>query len=295
MKPEIHPIQTNKLPLFEGLPHIKRKFAHPPGMIRPERLGKYELYYPEEVDDVIELSKLSPAGKNLLRGLREKGGVAWFGNQTDFDLGLNYGELYKTNFDTDVMNPVLQELAEKMQKIAKTREFSIDGVLAPEMSGIPQGRVFTSYINGAELHHVKKNIELLPNIPAVAVDSYTKGKTDTISLEGQTLEKLKTEGRTNLVLSDDIIDAGFMTRAVALLLQLARKQGFDINLVGIVSPIEKTYTNARKKIKKELGKEIPIFSVLQIEDIGILNETQAWIKVKGIAKAIPCNLSDFRR
>ncbi len=293
MRPEVHRIQKDSLPTLEGsIPHIKRTFIRPPGFLeRPEMLGSYGLYLPEEVDGAIEKSNLvSPGGKTLLRGLREMGGVALFGTGEEYDLGLNYGALYKTKVDEKIV-PVLEELAASMQGVADKRGYSVHAVLAPETSGVAQAKVFSSFLKGTECHPVKKNRDFSPI--KVALDSYTKGKTDILSLATEMLASLQAEGKTNIVLSDDIIDAGFMSQTVTLLLQLAQEQGYDVHLVGIVAPIEKTYTGAREHIQETLG-DIPVISALQIEDIGLLNDTQAWIKVFGIPKAIPCNLADFR-
>lgn len=296
MKPEVKKIEHSILPRHKetGLPHIKRVFVRPPGMEHPEILDRYKLYKPEEIQEAIRNApenEISTGGKQLLNGLLQFGGVGMFGTETDFDLGIDYDKLYKTKYKNKFVNPALQELANQMLQEADKEEYAIDGVLAPENSGIKQAAFFAAYLHDVDCISVKKNGHTSPF--AVAVDSYTQGKTDIISIASDIFSSMREEGQTNLVLSDDIIDSGVMTQAVALILQFAQEAHFDINLVGVVTPIEKTYTHARETIREKLG-DIPIFSSLKIEDIGLLSETEAWIKIKGIEKAIPCMLNDSR-
>ncbi len=281
MRPEAHRIKTEALPKFDGtIPHIKRTFMRPPGMETPEIVDRYGLYREDEVPQMIESSlSLSKGTKLLLTGLLKSGGVAKFGNEAGFDLGINYNEIYKDTYKGGVMKEALREIAEVTEEHARLEGYSVDAVLAPELSGIKQATVYSSFLKDADCVSVKKNGHNKSPM-SVAVDSYTQGKTDIISLAQSALEDMKREGRKNVVLSDDIIDSGVMTQAVALLIQLAQEQGYDIHLVGVVSPIEKLYTGAREKIQKELGRGVPIFSALQIEDIGLLSDSQAWIKVE---------------
>jgi adenine/guanine phosphoribosyltransferase-like PRPP-binding protein len=291
-RPEVKKIEIRNLPKHgeTNLPYIKRTFVHPPGMETPAVLSKYGLYKPEEIKDAIRNSELFSGSQIFLNGLLEGGGVALFGTEQNFDAGINYEDVYKIDYKHGVIDPALGELAIQMRQEAKKTNMSIDGVLAPENSGIKQATMLSSYLD-VDCFSVRKNGH--KSSFAVAVDSYTQGKIDIISVAQSMLDSMKKNNQKNLILSDDIIDSGAMTEAVALLLQLAQEQGYDIHLVGIVAPIEKTYTGAREKIKEILG-DIPIFSALKIEDIGIINNSQAWIKVAGIKKAIPCNLADLR-
>lgn len=292
--PELKKINHAELPKFgdSSIPHIKRTLLRPPGMETPDILGKYGLYQTNEVSRVIDqTTEISDGGKKLLTGLLKDGGVGMFGTETEFDLGIDYDSVYKSGYKNEVINPALKELAVKIEDRAANLQFSVDGVLAPESSGIKQAAILSSYLKNADCFSVKKNGHSSPF--AVAVDSYTQGKTDVISIAQSLFDSMKVSGQQNLILSDDIIDSGVMTQAVALILQLAQEAGFNVHLVGIVTPIEKMYTHAGDSIREKLG-DIPIFSSLKIEDIGYLSEKQAWIKVVGIDKAISCKLKDSR-
>lgn len=294
-RPEVTRINTSGMKEYSGVPHIERTFLHPPGLTSPESWRKWGLYAQNDLDRVIkESNALTDGGKILLNGLLQDGGVGMFGNAESYDLGINYDLLLKSDYDHKKVDPAMQELAWQMKDEATAMGIKIDGVLAPEISGLKPAMAFSGFLEDASCINIKKNGSS-PQSVGVAVDSYTSDKTDILSIAESVLQKQFREGKTNFVLADDIIDSGIMTQAVALILQLARDRGYDINLVGIVTPIEKVYTQARKTINANLGP-IPIKSILQIEDIGILDEANqtAWIKIVGMDKAIQCNLTDSR-
>lgn len=300
-RPEAARINVAQYGEYKGVPHIKREFFNPPGQEIPgqekyDTWKKHGLFTQTEFDTAIESTKnITDAGKVLLRGLLEQGGVGIFGNEQKYDLGIDYDLLLKSDYDHKIVDPAMRELATQMKVEAAAMDFPIDGVLAPEISGLQPAAMFSSYFDDASCVRIKKN-GFAPNTIGVAVDSYTSAdRTDILSISKSVLQKKFREGKTNFILADDIIDAGFMTQAVALILQLARDEGYDMNLVGIVTPIEKVYTRARQTIQENLGP-IPIKSILQIEDIGILDPSQntAWIKIVGLDKAIQCKLNDTR-
>ncbi len=277
-----------------GIPHLERTFAHPPGFNKPELYQKWGLYESNEIFGAIEQSELPDAGKTLLNGLLKYGGVGMFGVGENYDLGVDYDKLLKQIYRPEIAVPVQQELAKQMRERTDEMGICIHGVLAPETSGLKPSTTLSDSLMVANVSVNKKDVYSTDDI-AVAVDSYSKGKVNIISLAKSVLQTLQSEGKTNFILSDDIIDSGLITIAVAVILQLAHEQGYNINLVGIVTPIEKVYTGASKIIQENLGL-LPIVSLLKVEDIGILNEAQglAWIKIIGLDKAIPCNLRDLR-
>jgi adenine/guanine phosphoribosyltransferase-like PRPP-binding protein len=308
----VNEIPTENLAQWHGIPHLKRAFFPPPGKNNPELSYQYQLYSARELPEAInkfkfhgEQPETSEARRTLLRGLLEYGGVGQFGEKHgESDLGLDYSHFLKHEYMDEIANPVYNALGEQITSDIRDKGYSrIDGVLAPEKSGIKHGETLSNVL-GVEKIIVKKDTTPKNDRVEVALDGYTLNEVNVISLTKKTLGELKKDGKSNFLLVDDILDSGLMTMAIALLLQRARatKENFDVNLIGIVTPFEKVYTGAGKLIEDLLGP-IPITSLIQIEDMGLLDEQQvqlhegkeAWIKIVGMEKAIPCNLTDFRQ
>ncbi len=241
---------------------------------------------------------LSLGEKKLLKGLLEYGGVAQFGPMNDSDMGVDYEHVFKKIYTPEIIEDALKDLAQTMQEDARTRGLHIDGVLAPEQSAVMIGAAFSTFLEDKPCCiPIQKNAKH-PSELSVAVDSYTnsKGKTDIMSFPMELLDDMaKKNGgnEINLVLLDDILDTGTMTKAMALLLQMAREKGYKVNLIGVVAPLEKMYTEARKTIANEVGN-MPVYSALAVEDMGIYKGTDPWIKVRGVDEPFACGIKDFR-
>lgn len=272
----------------DGVPYVARKFTSPPGYLNPDMFKKHGLYTREEIPFVIEKFPLTDGQKTLLTGLLTYGGIAFFGTHESFNLGLDYNNVLKYLFRPDIVEPGLTELADELNKEPTYR---VDGVLVPENSAIKPGTLFANLSGKIPIISVRKNGQSQQTGLEVAIDSYTKGKTDFLSIDESTLEAMKKQHIEKLVLTDDIVDTGAMTEAIALILQLAREKGYNVNLSGIITPFEKRYTKAREHIQTVLGN-VPVKSILQIEDIGL--GPIPWIKIIDIEEAIPCNFIDLR-
>lgn len=288
-------------------PHIQRVVVPPPGVVNPDMIQRYGLYTNNEINPAIENSDLSLGGKSLLQGILIRGGIALFpgspNSELGFDVGIDYDYVFKHSFDSRHAQPAVEELAIEMKNVADSRsnhgdKVIIGGILAPEHSAIKIATLVGNYLTSISpqnvyVHSVRKNGGNIGEF-TVDVDAYSRAQTDTLWLNRKTLELIEQTG-TSLVLIDDIIDTGAMTNTVALILQLARENGFHAKLIGVGAPIEKVWTNARDNIAREIGA-IPVRSILVIEDMGthIDSKPRPWLKVAGVEKAIPCRLKDLR-
>lgn len=280
------------------LPYIPRINVPPPGLLHPEILQHYGLLDGNPVAE-IERSDLSPGAKGLLLGILKHGGVAKFSAPPDsdleFDLGINYDRVFKHSFKVELAWPAVEELGSAMRTIAESGPATIDALLAPEHSAIKLATLVGKYLDGIDVHSVRKNGGRTGEF-AVNLPGYTKNQIDTLWLDKATLLQITQYGRVNLGLIDDIIDTGTMSNGISLIIRLAQKEGFPVELTGIGSMLEKTYTAARSNITDFMGP-VPIHSVLKIADMGIIpgcDEKWGWIKAEGMKKAVACNLADLR-
>jgi adenine/guanine phosphoribosyltransferase-like PRPP-binding protein len=291
------------LPRFsphEGLkiPYIQRVIIHrPPSLKLENELPHGELCRSDDRLRIIDSTPntLTPGGRNLLKGLLENGGAAQFGSIKDPDMGLDYENVYKKIYNPEVSSDALTELADVMQKDARERGLHIDGILAPEQSGVLLGGIISNLFEDKPMCvPVQKNGKAKSPV-AVAVDSYSKGQVDVMSLPLNILDIMKKKNgdrEINLVLFDDILDTGTMTKAMAVLLQMARERGYKVNLIGIIAPIEKGYTHAREIIAEEVG-DMPVYSTLSVEDMGVYQGMEPWMKIDGVQTPFACGMKSF--
>jgi len=292
---EVENLYQHTLPDGRIIPYLPRiDGVKPPGM-RDNTKAPNGICERERREDAISSAQgLTEGKRKLLRALLERGGSALFGSEDNPDMGINYQNVFKKFLDLKEMGEALQELAHAMDADAAGRGIHIDGILAPEASGVALGVAFSFLLRDTPpMLSVQKNGA--PTSLEVAIDSYSKGKVDVMSIPLdllQLLQNKKPRQEINLIMCDDFFDSGKMTEAIALLLQLARDQGVNVNLVGVITPIEKTYTDARNKIATNVGN-VPIFSALKVEDMGVHATEGPWMKIEGVDVGLACDIQDF--
>jgi len=294
---DVRKLHEYTLPDGKIIPYLPRiDSIKPPGM-KDNTIAPNGICEKNNRSAAIESAQgLSSGAKKLLKALFERGGAALFGLEENPDMGIDYQNVFKKFLDPEEMGKALQELAYDMDTDAAGRGIHIDGILAPEASGVALGVAFSSLLKDKPpVLSVQKNGA--PTSLEVAIDSYSKGKIDVMSIPLELLQVLQAKKpgeEINLIMCDDFFDSGKMTEAIALLLQLARQQGVNVNLVGVVVPIEKTYTGARKSIEENVGN-VPIFSAVKIEDMGIHNNEGPWMKMQGVDTGLACEIKDFTK
>ena len=257
------------------------------------------IYKGEDRAKLINESTLSIGGKALLLGILTDGGAAQFGSFDNPNMGVDYEFVYKKLLNHQVVDGSLQELSSAINEDTTDRGIQIDAVLAPETSAPLFAGVLSSLLKGKPpCIPVQKNGSKGISPVSDAVDSYSggEGKVDVMSIPVEVLEILQRKkggNEINVVLCDDILDTGAMTIAMALLVQIAREKGFNINLMSIVSPLEKIYTHVRETIEATVGN-VPVYSSIKVSDMGIYKGIEPWMKVEGITQAFACGIRDFR-
>lgn len=278
----------------DGIPYIKRVVELPPGIKNPEIIQNYGMCDWGKVREKIGESPLTLGAKNLLYGIWQFGGVALFkGNgEVPFDLGINYDRVFKHTFHTELARYAADEINARIRNTFGVEE--IQGILSPEYSSLKFATLVSERNGGIPIVSVRKNGNGTKDFQ-IKLDAYTAGCVDTMSIDDLAVRELIEQRIFNFYSLDDIIDSGAATVGTHNIVKQAQKK-YPIRLLAVATPVEKMYTNGRANISREIGGDVPIISVLQIEDIGVLDENrnQGWIKAKDMPTAIPCRLADLR-
>ena len=259
------------------MPYFKREKTPGP----PHRLDKYGLLSYKEsllvLQKALHNEKISYGLYDLMRGLLAQGSVA------DFPAGegINYTYLIKNTLDSNTVKNSLIELGNQIPEKA-------DLIFGIQNSGIVLANVIG--------FHTRKRVETIfkateanykhDPVFGVVIDSYTHGIKNVLSLDPVLFQRWKpasSRRAVRIAFVDDICDTGTLLCAVSELMEnISRHLHINLKIVKMLTLFEKTHTNSRMRLKKEIGMNL--VSVVKIEDMG--QDPHSWIKIKGIDKAL---------
>jgi len=257
--------------------YFHRKKAKGP----PHKLEKYGLISYKKslftLQEALHSNKISYGLHDLMRGLLTQGSI------TDYPAGegIDYKYLIKNTLDSNTVKNSLIELSNQIPE-------NVDIIFGIQNSGVALANVIG--------FHMRKRVETIfkttkenykNNVDfGVLIDSYTKGEKNVLSIEPDFFNRyLKNNNHRTLRIAfvDDICDTGTLLCAVTALLKNASQQlHVKLKIVKLLTLFERIHTQARKKLKKEIG--MGLISVAKIEDMG--QKPYSWVKIKGIKQAL---------
>lgn len=259
------------------IPYYHRKKAKGP----PHKLSEYGLLSYNKsrlaLQEALHANKITYGLHDLTRGLLTQGSVTQF----PAGEGINYSYLIKNTLDSRTVKNALIELSNKIPEDTDII-FGIQnsGVVLANVIGFrTMKRVETVFKTTAK--NYKNN-----GFYGVIVDSYTKGEKNVLYIDPDLFKRFLKENKRKtlrIVFVDDICDTGTLLCAVVgLLRDISRKLKIKLKIVKLLVLFERTHTESRKKLRKEINMDLT--SVIKVEDMG--QEPHSWLKIKGVKKAL---------